>query len=316
LNSKNSFEKHQNFLHLAMQKILFLCTLFILKSTMQLNAQSNNENYRKEIDQWHQTRETNLKKETGWLTVSGLFWLEEGENTFGSSKENKIVFPSGKAAEYIGSFTLLNDEVMLNILPNLEVKRNDTLFSKGIIFNKDIEEQSIILSHKNLRWFIIKRGNRYGVRLRDIESEARKNFTHIDRFPVNAQWKIDATFEAPTSKKTIPIHDVIGNTTETTFGGTLKFEVNGQTYTLDATLEGEDDLFIVFGDYTNGNKTYGAGRFLYAKKPKEGNKLVLDFNKAYNPPCAFTDFATCPLPPDQNKLPFEVLAGELKYGNH
>ena len=283
---------------------------------MQLNAQSNNENYRKEIDFWHQTRETNLKKESGWLTVSGLFWLEEGENTFGSSKENKIVFPSAKAAEYIGSFTLLNDEVMLNILPNFEVKRNDTLFSKGIIFNKDIEEQSIILSHKNLRWFIIKRGNRYGVRLRDIESEARKNFTHIDRFPVNAQWRIDAIFEAPTSKKTIPIHDVIGNTTETTFGGTLKFEVNGQTYTLDATLEGEDDLFIVFGDYTNGNKTYGAGRFLYAKKPKEGNKLVLDFNKAYNPPCAFTDFATCPLPPDQNKLPFEVLAGELKYGNH
>jgi uncharacterized protein (DUF1684 family) len=278
LNS-NSFEKDQNFLLLAMQKILVLCTLFILKSTMQLNAQSNNENYRKEIDQWHQTRETNLKKETGWLTVSGLFWLEEGENTFGSSKENKIVFPSGKAAEYIGSFTLLNDEVRLTILPNLEVKRNDTLFIKGIIFNKDIEEQSIILSHKNLRWFIIKRGNRYGVRLRDIESEARKNFTHIDRFPVNAQWKIDAIFEAPTSKKTIPIHDVIGNTTETTLGGTLKFEVNGQTYTLDATLEGDDDLFIVFGDYTNGNKTYGAGRFLYAKKPKEGNKLVLDFNK-------------------------------------
>jgi uncharacterized protein (DUF1684 family) len=216
----------------------------------------------------------------------------------------------------MGSFNLLNDEVRLTILPNIAVKRNDTLFSTGIIFNKDIEEQSVVLSHKNLRWFIIKRGNRYGVRLRDLESDARKNFTHIERFVANEKWKITASFEAPKTKKTIPIHDVIGNTTETDFGGTLKFEIEGKTFALDATIEGEDDLFIVFGDYTNGNKTYGAGRFLYAKKPNEGNKVVLDFNKAYNPPCAFTDFATCPLPPDQNKLPFEVLAGELKYGNH
>ncbi len=299
-----------------MQKILFLCTLFFIKSTVQLNAQSSSESYINEIETWHQNREINLKKETGWLTVSGLFWLEEGENTFGSGMENKIVFPTGKAAAQIGSFALSNDEVKLTILPHVDVKRNDSLFTNGVIFNKNIEEQSVILSHKNLRWFIIKRGNRYGVRLRDLESDARKNFTHIECFPVIEKWKVNASFEAPNSKKTIPINDVIGNTTETTFGGTLKFEIDGKSYTLDATLEGEDDLFIVFGDYTNGNKTYGAGRFIYAKKPKEGNQVILDFNKSYNPPCTFTDFATCPLPPDQNKLPFEVLAGELKYGNH
>ena len=299
-----------------MQKIIVVVAFFISLINHQIMAQTKIENYIQEIETWHQNRETNLKKETGWLTVSGLFWLDEGENTFGSGKENKIVFPDGKADAKIGSLILFKDEVRLNILPNIEVKRNDTLFSSGIIFNNDLEEQSVILSHKNLRWFIIKRGNRYGVRLRDLESDARKNFTHIECFPVIEKWKVNATFEAPNSKKTIPIHDVIGNTTETTFGGTLKFEIDGKSYTLDATLEGQDDLFIVFGDYTNGVKTYGAGRFLYAKKPKEGNKLVLDFNKSYNPPCAFTDFATCPLPPDQNKLPFEVLAGELKYGNH
>jgi uncharacterized protein (DUF1684 family) len=279
-------------------------------------AQTSAPIYEKEIDSWHEKREANLKKENGWLTVSGLFWLEEGENTIGSNKENKIVFPAGKADANIGKITLLNDEVSMTINAGVMVKRNDTLFSNGIVFNKNTAEQSIVLAHQNLRWFIIKRGSRYGVRLRDLESDARKNFTHIDRFPVDEKWKITAIYEAPKTKKTIPIHDVIGNTTETEFGGTLKFEVNGQTYTLDATLEGEDDLFIVFADYTNGNKTYGAGRFLYAKKPKEGNKVVLDFNKAYNPPCAFTDFATCPLPPDQNKLPIEVTAGELKYGNH
>jgi uncharacterized protein (DUF1684 family) len=297
-------------------KHLRLIALFSLFNAAITVAQTTQENYKKEIDIWHKKRETNLKKENGWLTVSGLFWLEEGENTIGSSKENKIVFSAGKADANVGKIVLNNDDVSMTINAGIIVKRNDTLFSNGVIFNKNTAEQSIILAHKNLRWFIIKRGARIGVRLRDLESDARKNFTHIDRFPVDEKWKISATYEAPTDKKTIPIHDVIGNTTETEFGGTLKFEFNGKTYSLDATLEGEDDLFIVFGDYTNGVKTYGAGRFLYAKKPKEGNVVILDFNKAYNPPCAFTDFATCPLPPDQNKLPFEVLAGELKYGNH
>jgi uncharacterized protein (DUF1684 family) len=221
-----------------MQKIIVVVAFFISIINQPIMAQTNDENYRKEIDHWHQNRENNLKKETGWLTVSGLFWLDEGENTFGSSKENKIIFPAGKAAEHMGSFTLLNDEVRLTILPNIAVKRNDTLFSTGIIFNKDIEEQSIILSHRNLRWFIIKRGNRYGVRLRDLESDARKNFTQIERFPVDEKWKINAIYEAPSTKKTIPIHDVIGNTTETEFGGTLKFEIDGKTFSLDATLEG------------------------------------------------------------------------------
>ncbi len=292
--------------------ILMLAMLIAFTAQAQTSASI----YEKEIDTWHEKREANLKKENGWLTVSGLFWLEEGENTIGSNKENKIVFPAGKADADIGKIILNNDEVSMTINAGVMVKRNDTLFSKGVIFNKNTAEQSIILAHKNLRWFIIKRGARIGVRLRDLESDARKNFTHIERFPVNEKWKIIATFVPPTDKKTIPIHDVIGNTTETEFGGTLQFELNGKSYSLDATLEGADDLFIVFGDYTNGIKTYGAGRFLYAKKPKEGNMVILDFNKSYNPPCAFTDFATCPLPPDQNKLPIEVTAGELKYGNH
>ena len=133
--------------------------------------------------------------------------------------------------------------------------------------------------------------------------------------PFNEKWKLIATYEAPQVAKTIPIHDVIGLTTETPFGGILHFEIAGKKYQLDATLE-EEDLFIVFADETSGITTYGGGRFLYAKKPLEGNKVILDFNKAYNPPCAFTDFATCPLPPDQNKLPLEINAGEKVYMRH
>lgn len=278
-------------------------------------AQPTDSTYQKEIAQWHSNRVKNLKSETGWLTVAGLYWLGEGENSVGSSKENKIHFPKGKADETIGVFTLKNEVVSLRIFDGVKVKCNDTIFSSGVIYKEGIEEQSIVLSHKNLRWFIIKRGAKYGVRLRDLESDARKYFTAIECFPVDEKWRLTATYEAPQTIKTIPIHDVIGQTTETPFGGSVHFEVNGKKYQLDATLE-EDNLFIVFADETSGITTYGGGRFLYAKKPQSGNQLILDFNKAYNPPCAFTDFATCPLPPDQNKLGLEITAGEKKYEKH
>ncbi len=271
--------------------------------------------YAEQIESWHAKRVSNLKSETGWLTVAGLYWLNEGENSAGSSKANQIVFPKGKAAEKVGTFVLKNGEVTLNVLEGVIVKRNDTAFSSGVIFSEKIEEQQVILSHKNLRWFIIKRGNKYGIRMRDLESAARKEFTKIDCFPVDEKWRVTALYEAPKENKTIPIHDVIGQTTETPFGGSLSFELNGKKYKLDATLE-EEDLFIVFADETSGISTYGGGRFLYAKVPKAGNQVILDFNKAYNPPCAFTNFATCPLPPDQNKLALEINAGEKIYDRH
>ncbi len=272
--------------------------------------------YKEQIDDWHSKREARLKTETGWLTVAGLFWLSEGENTAGSANGNQIVFPIGKADEKIGTFLLRKGEVSLSVLPGVKVKKNDADFVSGVIFNDTIEEQSIVLSHRNLRWFIIKRGNKYGVRLRDLESEARKNFTHIERYSVDEKWKVVATLEAPATPKTISIVDVIGLTTETPFGGTLHFEIEGKKCQLDATLEGTDDLFIVFGDETSGITTYDGGRFLYAKKPAHGNRVELDFNKAYNPPCAFTQYATCPLPGVQNRLKLEINAGEKTYGNH
>ena len=277
-------------------------------------AQNKQTSYKDSIEQWHEHREASLKSETGWLTVAGLYWLTEGENTAGCSKENKIIFPKGKADDFVGTFTLINGEVRFKTASGVEVAQNGKLFNSGIIFNDTLEEQSVILAHKDLRWFIIKRGNKYGVRMRDMQSVARKNFTHIDRFPVDKKWKIIATYQAPLIPKTIPILDVIGLTTETPFGGTLNFEIKGKKYHLDATLE-DDDLFIVFADETSGITTYGGGRFIYAKKPLVGNSVIIDFNKAYNPPCAFTDFATCPLPPDQNKIPLPIKAGEKKY-NH
>jgi uncharacterized protein len=291
--------------------------LLMATSISSAKAQSNQVlTYKQEIDNWHSKRVESLTSESGWLTVAGLFWLKEGENPAGSSKENKIVLPKNKAAEKVGVFILKAGEVSFTVLPGIDVKLNSSPFTSGVIFNDKTEEQSLILEHKNLRLFIIKRGEKYGIRMRDLDNEARKTFTHIDRYDVTESWKITATFEAPSALKTIPVVNVIGLTTETPFGGTLRFERNGKKYQVDATLE-DDQLFIVFSDETAGVTTYGGGRFLYAKLPKEGsNAVLLDFNKAYNPPCAFTDFATCPLPPDQNKLALEINAGEKIYERH
>lgn len=278
-------------------------------------SQSADETYKQEIDQWHVKRENRLKSETGWLTVSGLFWLSEGDNTVGADPSNLIHFPKNKCDAFLGNFQLKAGNVYFTSKAENQVKKDSSFFNSGLIFGDGMEEGMVVLAHKNLRFFIIKRGERIGIRLRDLDSEARKHFTSIERFPVDRKWCVKARFEPAKEKKTIPILDVIGQTTETPFAGTLYFELDGKKLQLDATLEGTE-LFIVFSDYTAGNTTYGGGRFLYATVPAIGNEVVLDFNKAYNPPCAFTSFATCPLPPDQNKLAVEILAGEKSYGQH
>jgi uncharacterized protein (DUF1684 family) len=165
-----------------------------------------------------------------------------------------------------------------------------------------------------LRFFVIRRGDQHGVRIRDRESEARKNFHGIDYYPIDPKWRVNAQFEPYSPTKKIPITNVVGMTEDMESPGALVFEVDGKTMRLDPVLEeGTDELFIIFGDTTNGRETYGGGRYLYAPKPGADQRTTVDFNKSYNPPCVFTDFATCPLPPSQNKLAVAVTAGEKKY---
>lgn len=290
-------------------------TLLLIISIFAKNyAQTADSAYTNTIEQWHQNRVKSLKSENGWLNVVGLFWLKEGENTFGSNKENNIVFPEGKCNENIGTLELKNGTVYFKSTPYALITVNYEPFKEGVIYD-DKWDKPIILKHKKLIWFIIKRGNKYAIRLRDLESEALKNFTTITRYPTNEKWRVVATLDVPQSPKTVLITDIIGNATPTPFAGTLYFEVNEQKFQLDATLEG-DKLFIVFADETNGHETYGGGRFLYADKPVSGNKVILDFNKVYNPPCCFTNYATCPIPTIQNNLKTKITAGEKSYGTH
>jgi uncharacterized protein len=267
--------------------------------------------HKKQIEKWRTDRFTRLKSEDGWLTLIGLFWLQEGDNPFGSDPSNKLVFPKPKSPAKAGSLKLEKGTVRLEVQPGV----NLTIGGKpaqSMVLKSDASGDPTILDLGSLRFFVIDRGGKLGVRVRDREHPARKNFTAIDSYPIDPKWRIEAKFE-PHNKK-IPILNILGMVEDTPSPGTLVFQVNGKTYRLDAVLEqGETDFFIIFGDQTNGKETYGAGRYVYSSPPGPDGKVILDFNKAYNPPCVFSNFATCPLPPQQNKLAVRIEAGEKKY---
>jgi len=283
--------------------------LFFALATIA-TAQSS---YKTTIDNWHTKRIESLKAENGWLNLVGLFWLEEGNNTFGSDKQNSIVFPAGSIAAKAGYFERKGNTVKLIVAEGANITVNGKPIKEAIVFHSDSLRTPTAVTG-NLKWTIIKRDNKIGIRLRDIKSPAIAAFKGIERFAVDSNWQIEATLQtAP--KASIAITNVLWQTNEQQSPGKLLFTINGKQYSLDALEEG-NELFIIFGDATSGKTTYPAGRFLYAKKPDANGKTILDFNKAYNPPCAFTDFATCPLPPKQNILPIAITAGEKDFGHH
>ena len=266
------------------------------------------------IDQWHQEREASLKKEDGWLTLASLFWLQEGENTFGSGAGNDLVFPTGKIPARAGVLVLHNGKVTVKVADGVAIKSSGKPVEEAVVYTAEQEEVPE-LKYGPLTWFVIKRGDRYGIRLRDVESPVRAAFKGVPRYPVSAKWRLQARLELNALPKQIPITNILGQTEPMDSPGALVFAVDGETYRIDALEEGEE-LFLIFADKTNGRQTYGSGRYLYADKPGPDGTTIIDFNRATNPPCAFVPYATCPLPPKQNFLPLEVTAGEQTYGEH
>lgn len=284
---------------------------------MQDNSGQENQAtaaYVESIDKWHQEREVRLKAPDGWLTLAGLFWLQEGENTFGSASGNALTFPKGKIAAQAGTITLRADTITMRMANGVEALLGNQPVQEALLYTPGMDTVPK-LSHGYLTWFVIKRGDRYGIRLRDLQSDALVHFKGIKRYPVKEKWRITAQFEAHPIPKQIAITNIVGQTSQQDSPGTLVFTVNGQQHRLDALLEGKE-LFIIFADKTNGIETYGAGRYLYAAMPDGDGKTVLDFNKATNPPCDFVSYATCPLPPRQNFLPIHIEAGEKSYGEY
>lgn len=298
-----------------MIKFIIPCSviIFIFFSCEENLKEKGNPDYIAEIKAWHKRRIENLKKENGWLNLVGLYWLKEGENKFGSDKSNDIIFPKNAPA-FIGKFFLKDSTVKLEVNDGIDVTSNGKKI-KSIELKNDMQGKPTILEYNSLRWFVIKRGNKFGIRLRDLESELVKNFKGIETFPVNEDWKIEAKFEPYNPPKKILVPNVLGMIEEENSPGALVFNKDGKEFRIDVLDEG-NSYFLIFADETSGKETYGAGRFLYVNKPDSSGKIFIDFNKAYNPPCAFTKYATCPLPPKQNYLKLRITAGEKKYGNH
>ncbi len=292
--------------------ILIIVSMAFLFSACSKKQSAAKIKYIRQIEQWHKKRIANLKKENGWLNLVGLFWLKEGTNKFGSDKSNDIIFPEG-TPKFIGYFILNNGNVKVKINNGLNVKNDDKIIHETELKN-DLSGNPTILSYKSFRWFIIKRSDRYGVRLRNLEAPLVKNFKGIDYYPINPEWKVQAIFEKYQDPKILYIPTIIGTVEKDTSYGILKFRLNGKEYHLNP-IEEDNRFFVIFADKTSGVETYGGGRFLYVPKPASSGKTVIDFNKAYNPPCAFTKFATCPLPPKDNYLKLEITAGEKNYGH-
>jgi uncharacterized protein (DUF1684 family) len=260
--------------------------------------------YRAQIERWRRQREVALTADGGWLTVTGLFWLHEGANSFGAASSSAsgkdIVLPADPAVKG-GAFDLHNGKIALRMDGQTRELRPDST-GKPDVFTMG-----------SLTMFVIRRGDKYGIRLKDNNSRLRKEFTGLDYFPVSEDYRI-RTRLVPDAKK-IPISNVLGQIADTPSPGYVEFEIHGQKLRLTPVEESPNELSFIFRDLTSGKETYGSGRFLDAELGKDG-QVVLDFNKAYNPPCAFTPYATCPLPPKENRLAVRIEAGELKYGAH
>ncbi len=291
---------------------LLLGSMTCLFLNMGLHAQTMTP-YQQDIDAWHSHRIEQLKAPAGWLNLAGLYWLEEGKNSFGSGRQNKIVFPAGTIAEKAGVFELTGNTVKLFVEDNTAINVDGKAAKEAVIFNSDSAREPMV-SSGHLRWTIIRRGEKIGIRLRDLQSPLVTQFKDIDRYPVDTSWRLKAVLEPDAQPRKIAITNVLGQTNEQRTPGKLVFTIQNKQYTLDA-LEEDDELFIIFGDETSGKTTYPSGRFLAVKKPDSNGVTIIDFNRAYNPPCAFTSYATCPLPPRQNILPLAVTAGEKNYGH-
>ena len=278
------------------------------------NEQPSIEAHAAEVEEWYQNRIVSLKRESGWLNLIGLEWLEEGSNVFGTEGNSDVKLNTDKFQGRMGEFVLEQGKVFFSPAVSGIIADSVEISMKTLVFD-EVQKLNANMQYGTLRWTIIKRADAYGLRIRDLESPAVVSFQGIDRYPVDLEWRVKAKFVPYVPVKEIMITNVLGQTTPNLSPGYLEFERDGKTFKIDA-LDEDDELYLIIADQTSGVETYGAGRYMYVKKPIAGDEVIIDFNKAYNPPCVFSPYATCPLPPRQNVLELAIEAGEKTYGEH
>jgi hypothetical protein len=269
--------------------------------------------YQKGIEAWRVEREANLKKDGSWLTVAGLYWLRPGENTVGADPENDFVLPEGAAPAFVGRFVYEDGKVSFRARDGVILKKDGMPVSFAVL--EPGEKNAIVLG--KLSMWVHESGPRLAIRLRDLDSPIRKEFTGLDWFPVDPAYRVVAKFTPYPEPKDVEILNMLGDIERYQSPGVVEFELNGQTIRMQPVLNTEGKLWFIFKDLTSGKETYPAARFLQAEAPEEANdrSVVVDFNKAYNPPCAFNPYTTCPMPSKENRLKVRIEAGE-KYKKH
>ncbi len=276
------------------------------EQTGQLSASEHQEM----VDTWHNERVESIQERDGWMKLAGLYWLDEGENTFGTADKNDVRFPEGTVPEQAGYFMVEGSEVSIHLNEDLDIKLEDgSALDSSTIFTPDEAKR---LVYDRLLWTVIQREDKIGIRLFDEESPYYTSFTGFDRYPVDLKWRVEAEFVPHEDRSSIAVTNILGQTVEDDSPGKLVFEIDGEEYSLDV-LDADDSFFIPFGDETNRGETYGSGRYIYTDTPDDDGKVIIDFNKSYNPPCAYNPYTTCQLPPDQNRLSIAVTAGEKDY---
>ena len=291
-----------------MKKTSSILLAIVLVFVTSARAQTD---YIKAIEKWRSDEETDLKKETGWLTVAGLFWLKEGINTVGAGPDFDVRLTDNFKQGKFGEIEFKNGVAGLKVESGVEAQSDGKSIST-INLVSDEKGKPTEIRTGSQTFYLIRREDRFGIRLKDSKSKARLAFKGQHWFPIDEGYKVTARFEALPEPKELMVPNVLGGFFKMKSPGILKFALKGKDYSLQPVTEEDGSLFIIFRDGSNLSETYKAGRFLYTDKPVNG-EAVLDFNKAENPPCAFTPFATCPLAPPQNSLDAEIKAGEKRY---
>jgi uncharacterized protein (DUF1684 family) len=278
-------------------------------NTDRINISAQGTIYEQDILDWRQTMEWNLRQDDGWLTLAGLFWLREGENTVGSDPVCDIALPPGSGPERIGVIDFQDGKATIRITCDEPVMIDGAPSTEGLLRDDEDERGPSLVTIRAITFFVIKRADQYGIRVRDINSPARQAFTGRKWFPIDPRYRIATPLTRYPTARAIPVMNVVGLVEPMENPGYVVFELHDQILRLEAFTTVENQVWFIFKDATSGISTYGASRFL--KVPVSADGMVdLDFNKAYSPPCAFTKYATCPMPPRENILPVSIEAGE------
>lgn len=273
-------------------------------------SRSMDEAYRREIEAWRAQREASLKADDGWLTLVGLFWLREGENRIGSDPANDFIVAE-PAPPFIGSFVYQNGQVIFRAAEGVRVTLNGRVVKETPPLRVGAVDT---LAVGTLSMFVHPSGDRLAIRVRDLNSPIRRHFAGLKWFPIDEKYRVTGRFIPYPSTAPQKVPNILGDYEVYVPAGEVEFTLDGRTFRIQVFESGADRFFIVFRDLTSGRESYPTARFLYADRPKDpNNTVVLDFNKAYNPPCAYNPYTTCPLPPKQNRLPVRIPAGEMNY---